>query len=263
MTPAPIDHRAATERESARFRAVLAPLGGTEPVPSCPGWTADDLLHHLGQVQQFWARILHDGLTTDAQVRAVEPPPRGSHAELLAGFDTAHARLRAALAATAPLEHRWSWAREQTAGFTHRRQAHEVLIHRVDAELTAGVPLTPLDPTLAADGVHEALTVMFGEPPLGSGFTATPGQVVRVVCEDTGDVGTFVVGAFSETTEDGPRPVPCLDLAPPGAEITAEVSGPAAELDRWLWQRPAAPPRTSGDPATLAAFHAVLAEPLN
>ena len=49
-------------------------------------------------------------------------------------------------------------------GFVRRRQAHEALIHRIDAELTAG-RRTPVDPLLGADGVDEALRVMYGGVP--------------------------------------------------------------------------------------------------
>jgi len=45
-------------------------------------------------------------------------------------------------------------------GFVRRRQAHEVLIHRLDAELTAGVDASAMDPRLSADGVDELLRVM-------------------------------------------------------------------------------------------------------
>ncbi len=48
------------------------------------------------------------------------------------------------------------WADDKTAGYIARRQAHEALVHRLDAELTVG-DRTPLDPRLAADGVDEAL----------------------------------------------------------------------------------------------------------
>ncbi|WP_238993563.1 hypothetical protein [Nocardioides caldifontis] len=69
------------------------------------------------------------------------------------------------------------WAEDRTVGYIRRRQAHEALIHRLDAELTAGT-VTALDPTLASDGVDEALDVMFGGcPPWGSfePATSTPG----------------------------------------------------------------------------------------
>ena len=41
-----------------------------------------------------------------------------------------------------------------------RRQAHEALVHRVDAEQTAGLPVTDPGVALAADGVDEMLGVM-------------------------------------------------------------------------------------------------------
>lgn len=250
----------ALEDESARFRAALAGLTGTEPVPTCPGWDTDDLLHHLTQVQRYWARVLADGLTTDEQVAGLQPPPRTDHATLLTGFDEARTALLEAVRGTEPTDHRWTWAPEQTASFVHRRQTHEALVHRVDAELTAGTSPSPVDPTLAADGVEEVLSVMFGQPPAGSGFTATPGQVVAFTAVDTGDRWLHVVGSFDDPREGA---VPCLDLAPDGAEATAEVAGAAADLDLWLWHRPpAGPVTTRGDSDTLAALRVVLDEPL-
>lgn len=32
----------------------------------------------------------------------------------------------------------WTWADEQSVGFIRRRQAHAVLIHRLDAEMAVG-----------------------------------------------------------------------------------------------------------------------------
>lgn len=103
--------------ESARFRAALAACDPDAPVPSCPEWTA---------------------------------------ADLLSCFEATNAEFVAALASADPAEAAWSWAAEQTVGFTFRRQAHEAPVHRLDAELAVGA-LTPLDPALAADGVDEAL----------------------------------------------------------------------------------------------------------
>ncbi|MGM3262735.1 maleylpyruvate isomerase N-terminal domain-containing protein, partial [Klebsiella pneumoniae] len=85
-----------------------------------------------------------------------------------AAAEQASADLVAELRAADPAEPAWSWSADRTVGFTVRRQAHEALVHRLDAEQAAGA-VTALDPALAADGVHEALAVMFGaEPPFGS-----------------------------------------------------------------------------------------------
>ena len=67
------------------------------------------------------------------------------------------------LAAASPQTSAWTWSRDQRVGSIRRRQAHEALIDRVDAELTAG-DRTPMDPDLRTDGVHEALCFLDAEP---------------------------------------------------------------------------------------------------
>ncbi|WP_265447245.1 maleylpyruvate isomerase N-terminal domain-containing protein [Flexivirga meconopsidis] len=139
--------------ESARFRAALA-TAPDQSVPTCPDWTTDDLLWHLTEVQWFWGTIVADDVSDPQTLERPDRP--GGRAAALAAFDDASAALRQALADTAPDQRRWMWAQDDalhTAGYIARRQAHEALIHRVDAELTAAGPVGPIDPTLAADGV--------------------------------------------------------------------------------------------------------------
>jgi hypothetical protein len=45
-----------------------------------------------------------------------------------------------------------------TVSWVARRQAHEALIHRTDAELAAGVTVTRADAALAADGVDDLIS---------------------------------------------------------------------------------------------------------
>ena len=101
-------------------------------VPSCPDWNAADLLWHLGaDVQDFWAWILeHRPEGPDGYPELTRPD---SPAGLLEAFDTATARLSPPSASVGPDEHAWTWSTDQTAGFIGRRQAHEALIHRLDA----------------------------------------------------------------------------------------------------------------------------------
>ena len=52
------DYLAHLRADSARFAAVLA---GTDPaasVPSCPDWSAADLVAHLTEVQTFWGTVV-------------------------------------------------------------------------------------------------------------------------------------------------------------------------------------------------------------
>ena len=64
--------------ESARFLEVLAAADPSARVPTCPDWTADDLLWHLTEVQAFWAAVCEgpvpgEGpLLDDAGLDAVE-----------------------------------------------------------------------------------------------------------------------------------------------------------------------------------------------
>lgn len=192
-------------RESARFRAALAEADPQTRVPTCPDWDADDLLWHLGEVQWFWGEIAETGVTSADQLeglnRAREPRP-SDRAGLLACYDRSSQRLHRALGELPPETERWMWADDHSAGYIARRQAHEALIHRVDAELTGG-GRTPLDPALAADGVDEVLTVMRGyEDEAGLTATALSGPVLLKTI-DTGHTWMVTPVRVFGTDRDG------------------------------------------------------------
>ena len=88
-------------------------------------------------MQGFWATIVRTRPRPGGP-DAPEPERPASYDALLAAFDAAHAALVAELEAADPADEAWTWSREQTVGFTIRRQAHEALIHRLDAEQAAG-----------------------------------------------------------------------------------------------------------------------------
>jgi uncharacterized protein (TIGR03083 family) len=222
--------------DSARFREVLAGCDPAARVPSCPDWDAGDLLWHLGEVQHFWATML--GQRPTGPDEYAEPDRPDSHAGLLAYFDDASAALLEALAGADPAEETWTWSNDRTAGFVYRRQAHEALIHRVDAEQTAG-QVTPLDPALAADGVDEALDVMLGGTPAWGTFAGLP-QHVRVDVADRGESVWVQLGRFTGTDPDSgvDHDLDDISVVPdPGTEPDVVVSGTAGPLDAWLWRR--------------------------
>ena len=196
--PAYLDH---VRTESARFRDVLAGCDPAARVPACPDWDAADLLWHLATVQAFWAEVVRTRpADADEEFEANLPRP-DTYEGLLAAYDGFSAAMIEALASADPADEAWHWSSDHTVGASIRRQAHEALIHRLDAEETAG-QVTALDPALAADGVLEALTVMYGGcPPWGT--ITTSDRVVDVRLTDTGDGLHVSLARFTGTDPDG------------------------------------------------------------
>ena len=252
--------------ESARFREVLAACDPAARVPSCPDWDAADLLWHLATVQRWWAEVL---TARPARPEEVEPPRPEAYEDLLARYDQWSRELADVLEVADPSHEAWSWSDDHTVGFILRRQAHEALIHRVDAELAADAR-TDLDPVLASDGVHECLAVMYGGcPPWGHW---EPGEeLVRVHVTDTGEEFWVRFGIFSGTDPDsGTSYADEEDFhvveAPhdPEVEPDAVVDGTAAALDLWLWSRADDTDiSVAGDQGVLARFRAVVDTPIN
>ena len=261
-----LDYLAHLARDSARFAEVLRDAPPDARVPACPDWNADDLLWHLAEVQWFWGTIARDDVTRE-QAEERKPARPAGRPSLLAFYQRASSDLGAALAQTPVDAARWTWADDQTAGFIRRRQAQEALIHRVDAELTAG-SRSPMDPDLSADGVDEVLRVMFGGDVPGWGtFAPDSGRTLRVHAEDTGDSWFVTLGRFTGTDPGNQKTYdePSIRVSGgPGEGEAARVTGNAADLDCWLWQRP--PLRQverSGDEALLAGLQTLMAEGIN
>jgi len=254
-----LDH---LELESARFAEAIGGAPPTAPVPSCPGWNADDLLWHLAEVQWFWGTIVRERIT-GAPADDLTPPRPAGRAGLAAFFDRVSRELADVLAATPPGTPAWTWSEDHTVGFIRRRQAHEALIHRVDAELTAG-RRTPMDPGLSADGVDEALRVMYGGVPPWGTFTPGGAGALRLRASDTGSTWLVTTGRFTGTDPGDGKSYDEPDIhaadSDPGDPAAAEVVGTAADLDCWLWHRPEYTPVVpTGDPEVLARFESVIA----
>ncbi len=259
-----LDH---LEQESARFAEAIGAAPPAAQVPSCPDWNADDLLWHLTEVQWFWGTIVRERVTGPPGEDRTPARPAG-RAGLAAFYDRVSHDLSGVLAAIPPDTPAWTWwPPEQTVGFIRRRQAHEALIHRVDAELTAG-HRTPMDPGLSADGVDEALRIMYGGAPAWGSFTPTGVGALRLRASDTGDTWLITAGRFTGTDPgDGRRyDEPAFQTAgsDPGDPAAAEIQGTAADLDCWLWHRPPLREvRPSGNPNILGQFESAIAEGIN
>ena len=264
-----LDYLAHLARDSARFVEVLRQTPPESRVPTCPDWDADDLLWHLAEVQRFWGTIVTRGLTAGADVKALDNGTRPvDRDDLLAFYDEASRGLHQILSTTPDDKPVWTWSDDHTVGFILRRQAHEALIHRLDAELTAG-ERRPMGPELSTDGVDEILRVMYGGAPSWGRFAPDPTQTLRIRTTDTGLSWLLTLGQLTGTDDHGTtHDEPDLRVAESdaggsdtGATAAATVSGTAADLDCWLWHRPPTGEiERIGDPQVLQHFDQIIAQ---
>ncbi|MDX1449026.1 MAG: maleylpyruvate isomerase family mycothiol-dependent enzyme [Acidimicrobiia bacterium] len=249
-----VDFLAAIRTESARFAACLRAGSWDAPVPSCPGWTLADLAWHLTEVQHYWASIASDLLLDPGNVTKLERPANDDLPDL---FDDRSAALTSALERHPAATRCWSWAEDGwSIGWVRRRQAHEALIHRVDAELAVG-SRTDVDPDLARDGVDEVLTNMVFGIPEWADFI--PDESVVTLSVDGGPVigmrfGRMVgTGPESGTDYDFETLVP----AEPGGPV---VAGTPQAVDLWLWGRGGESDLRTNEPELVSRIRAILAD---
>jgi uncharacterized protein (TIGR03083 family) len=239
--------RAHLVAEAALLRTAAAAAAPGARVPTCPAWTVADLLDHVTdtydhKIQSM--RLLKDPGDDYRIDRPGTPADR---------FDAALADLLAEFDDRGPdsLAHTW-YGPDQTVGFWIRRMAHETLVHRADAELAAGTPISPVDAALAADGIDEMLTVM-----LAWGSRAYRDHVAAPLAGNDGLAIALDTGAQSWTARVEAGTVTVADGTAPDAP--AHVRADAGTIMLWMWRRlPVGAPAVTGDSARAAAFYDLL-----
>lgn len=249
-----IDYDAALAAECAAFLTAAEGTPAGTAVPWCPGWTIEDLVWHLGaEVQHFWGYVLR--VRPDDPSGYVEPERPADLPGILAAFRDYSADFLSTLAeARDDDESAWTWhANVQNVGFIRRRQAHEALIHRLDAENARGIG-SAIDPVLAADGVEEYLDWILGGKPSWATFVGS-GRYAAFLATDTGRRTVVEVGRLTGTPPGGePRDEVDLAVVLPDQPAEVTVSAPAAILDTWLWHR------TPADAVTIEGDSSILTE---
>lgn len=247
-----LDYLAAIERESNRLHAAVGEAAPESPVPSCPGWTASDLTWHFAKVQHFWAGIV-ERLATDPG--DVEEPVRPGHGDLESFAQEQTRRLLGALEQRSPADVCWSWHDGgNNVAWVTRRQAHEALIHRVDAQQTIGSVTAP-DEELATDGVDEVLAVSMDatDIPEWSHFDSIDTAVRLVVGDRYWDLD---LGWFrGQSPASGNRyDEEAIQLRSGGSKPSTVIQGSGAAMDLWLWGRGPSEPLTVEGDANLLKF---------
>jgi uncharacterized protein (TIGR03083 family) len=147
---------AALRADGPALHDAVAEIGPDAAVPSCPGWTVADLTEHL-TVLLHWVRGLVARGVIDRPADRVVPEPRPAWPDALDNLRRELTGTIETLESLDPDFPSWTWpAQARKAGFWQRRMAHEVSVHRWDAESAAG-RATPIETKLAADGVNEVL----------------------------------------------------------------------------------------------------------
>src|ERR1700722_4488609 len=208
------------------LRDAAAAVELTVPVPTCPGWTMGDLVFHVAEVYLHKVAVMRTG-----EWPTQWPPPGAEHQAELPLLGRAYGELIAEFRARQPTDATPTWYDpDQTVAFWIRRMAQETAVHRIDAELAAGLPVPPVPDDLALDGVDEVLKRFLGYDAedldrLEGGHLAREGQ------------DTIMVLAVQ--TAWTVRPVPPEVVGDDGASDRAGVvirAAPDAML-RWLWGR--------------------------
>lgn len=231
--------------DGARMAELARTADLTARVPTCPDWDLQQLLEHTGMVHRWQTAVVRDDLDH-------EPWPLPEGLALQPGEDLAEWFQRgvdeavAAMGAAEPHEHRWTWfPPDQTAGWYHRRITQETFVHRVDAELAAGVPVSAMDAELAVDGIDEFCDVMIAAANLEQQAIGGTGQTLHLHATDADGEWLLTMHADHVDVERG------------HAKGDAAVRGPAGDLLLFAWGRDPSPAiETFGDPAVVAAYTA-------
>ncbi|GHI04550.1 hypothetical protein AQI88_37315 [Streptomyces cellostaticus] len=132
------------------------------PVPTCPDWSLEDLVRHMGGALR-WVDALVRGRAQEnipwEQVPLGGGPEKRGDAEALDQWLAETGELVVgALREAGPDTGVWSWTGMSDAGFWARRMAHEITVHRADATLAVGAPYE-VAPEIAADALDEWLDI--------------------------------------------------------------------------------------------------------
>lgn len=212
----------ATLRRDGDLLLTTAADGLDRPVPTCPGWTTERLVGHIGRTHRWTAGWVSTGESPDVEDaptgEAVVTWAREGLEQLLSAID--------ALDADSEVE---TWLDRQPAVFWARRMAVETALHRVDAESAAG-DVTPIDTDLAADAIDELFEVVLTYS--GTGDLPRTGATIHLHATD--DTLAEVDGAGEWL----------ITLGPDGVSVTHEhakgdvaVRGPVSDLLLLLWNR--------------------------
>jgi uncharacterized protein (TIGR03083 family) len=188
-------------------------------VPSCPRWDVRRLVNHTTKVHHWASHIYGGGSPEDFTFE------RPDDAELFSVYSAGLKSLVAGLAVRPRTDQVWTYVPGASgAEFWPRRMAHETAMHRVDAELAAGLGVADFTAEFAADGLDELLMAI-GPARFDTSRVDRPFRVTFTPL-DSNRAWTISVARGAIATEA---------VARDGSDLT--VFADASLLYRWAWNR--------------------------
>jgi uncharacterized protein (TIGR03083 family) len=219
-------------------QALAATLDGdpATPVPSCPGWSLTDLVAHVGSYHRWAADLLQDASPQPRAPYELRPDP---HTPLTEWYRTSLELLLKAVDTTDPNTPMWTVTTDQRAGAWCRRQAHDLTIHRWDAQHACG-RAQPIHPECATDFIDELFEAAL---PYILPFLDRPVPAHSLALRSADGTYNRRIDAVTG------QPHLSRDRTPADATLT----GTPSDLLLTLWRRDNATTLT-GDPTALAAW---------
>ncbi|WP_194243920.1 maleylpyruvate isomerase family mycothiol-dependent enzyme [Nonomuraea phyllanthi] len=235
------------ELDYARMREA-ATRDLTASVPHCPGWTTANLLTHVGDTFLHKVETMRRGTWPKPWPPEADPSGPGAY------LDRAMAELRGEFTSREPEEQALTWYDpDQTVGFWVRRMALEAVVHRVDAELAAGEPITPIPTDLAVDGIDEILVTFLAfashqwPEDFGDELAGADGRAVSIAAGADRWLVRLAASGVEVSRDDRP-----------GA---ASISGTSQDVLLWMWGRGDGAALTfDGDPELVKRLRGLLKE---
>jgi uncharacterized protein (TIGR03083 family) len=152
-----VDFASAYLEQTRAFGDLISDADPSTPVPTCPGWTLDQLFRHVGRGDRWAAQIVREKRDEFLDFRSVEggkPPPDRDDA--ISWLHGGAQRLVDAVEQSGVETPVWTFLGPRPANWWIRRRLHETAVHRADAAIALGSDFT-LEADIAADGITEWL----------------------------------------------------------------------------------------------------------
>ena len=235
---ADLDYVRALTDENAHLLATVGEHDWGTPIPTCPGWSLQQLVRHVGRGDRWAAQIIREQAEEAIDPRAVSGgKPPDEREGVLAWLGEGTRILFEAAAKADPAATVWTFLGPRPAGWWIRRRLHEATVHCADVAIATGEEYV-LAPEVAADGISEWVGLLTAMQPAVLG--ADGSVLLQPKESELRSVHWRLVGsgvtedASNRTIVRGEAAQLFLALT---RRLTAEQAGLAIAGDQGLWDK--------------------------